>query len=228
MMAHLQLVARTAARQRAWWLLALFVAGCGLCPAEQTVDRIVATVDRHAILASEWEEALGFECLVNGRPLREFTPADENQTLQRLIDQQLVAEQMSTASWAPASADEIARHVADLRNTQPAWRTEEGWHSALDACGLTEDDVKERIARQLDLSHYIEQRFRPEVRIDQRAIENYYRDQLLPQLKKAGSAQPPLNQVAPMIEQLLVEQRINQLQSLWLRTLRTQAEIQVR
>jgi len=31
-----------------------------------------------------------------------------------------------------------------------------------------------------------------------------------------------------MIEQLLVEQRINQLQSLWLRTLRTQAEIQVR
>jgi hypothetical protein len=214
--------------QRAWWLLAVIVAGCGLCPAEQTVDRIVATVNRHAILASEWEEALGFECLVNGRPLQDFTPADQNQTLQRLIDQELIAQQMRATSYVPPTAGEIGNRVRDLRNTQPAWKTDEGWRAALDACGLSEADVEERVEVQVNLLRYIDLRFRPEIRIDQRAIANYYRQQLLPQLQRAGSPQPPLNQVAPMIEQLLLEQRMNQLQNQWLRTLRSQAEIQMR
>jgi hypothetical protein len=228
MNAQLHYGADAGGQQRAWWLLAVIVAGCGLCPAEQTVDRIAAIVNRHAILASEWEEALGFECLVNGRPLPDFTPADHNQTLQRLIDQELIAEQMSATSWAPATAEEIASRVRDLRNTQPAWKTDEGWRAALAACGLTGDDVEERVAVQVNLLRYLDRRFRPEVRIDQRAIETYYREQLLPQLRRAGSPQPPLNQVAPMIEQLLVEQQINQLQSQWLRTQRSQSEIQVR
>lgn len=228
MNAQLQFGADAGGQQRAWWLLAVLVAGCGLCPAEQAVDRIVATVNRHAILASQWEEALGFECLVNGRPLREFTPADQNQTLQRLIDQELIAQQMRASSWTPAPAKEIGSRVRDLRNTLPAWQTDQGWRSALAACGLSEDDVEERVALQVNLLRYIDLRFRPEVRIDHRAIENYYREQLLPQLRRTGAPQPPLNQVAPMIEQLLVEQRMNELQSQWVLTLRSQAEIQVR
>jgi hypothetical protein len=93
---------------------------------------------------------------------------------------------------------------------------------------LTEEDVEERTAMQVNLLRYLDLRFRPEVHIDQRAIENYYREQLLPQLRKAGAPEPPLPQVAPTIEQLLVEQRLNELQSQWVRTLRLQAEIHVR
>ena len=228
MSSQLQFGADSGGQPLAWWLVAVIVAGCGLCPAEQTVDRIVATVNRHAILASEWEEALGFECLVNGRALRDFTPAEQNQTLQRIIDQELIAQQMRAASYVPATGEEIAARVRDLRNTQPAWKTDPGWRDALAACGLSADDAEERVAVQVNELRYIDLRFRPEIRIDRRAIENYYREQLLPQLRRAGSTEPPLNQVAPMIEQLLVEQRMNQLQNQWLRTLRTQAEIQVR
>ena len=208
--------------------VAVALAGCGLCRAEQVVDRIVATVNRHAILESELEEALGFECLVNSRPLKNFTAEDRTQTVQRLIDQELIAEQMRASSFVPASADEIGARIHELRNTVPAWKTDTGWSAAMAQCGLSHDDVEERVALQLNLLRYVEQRFRPEVRIDQRAIESYYREQLVPQLQRAGTPQPPLNQVAPMIEQLLFEQRIDQLQSQWVRTLRTQADIQVR
>ena len=214
--------------RRVLFAVAVALAGCGLSPAEQVVDRIVATVNRHAILESEWEQALGFECLVNGRPLQDITPGDRDQSLQRLIDQELIAEQMRASSFVPATADEIASRARDLRNSASAWKTDEGWRAALAGCGLTEDDVQERIALQVNLLRYLDLRFRPQIRIDQRAIENYYRDQLLPQLRRAGTPEPPLRQVASMIEQLLVEQRINELESQWVRTLRLQAEIRVR
>lgn len=214
--------------QRAWWVVALILAGCRLCPAAELIDRIVATVNRHAILESEWEEALGFECLVNGRPLQDVTPADRDQTLQRLIDQQLIVEQMRASSFVPATADEISSRLRELRNTLPAWKTEGGWRAALAGCGLSEDDVQERIALQVNVLRYLDLRFRPEIRIDQRAIANYYREQLLPQLRRTGTPEPPLQQVAPMIEQLLVERRLNELQSQWVRTLRSQAEVRVR
>jgi hypothetical protein len=214
--------------RRAWVAMALVLAGSGLCSMAVVIDRIVATVNRHAILESEWEEAVRFECLLNGRPLKEATPAERRQTLERLIDQELMAEQMRAGSFVLATPEEIARRVRELRQMAPAWKTDAGWRAALSAYGLTEEDVEERTAVQVNLLRYLDLRFRPEIRIDPRAIENYYREQLLPQLRKAGAPEPPLQQVAPTIEQLLAEQRLNELQSQWVRTLRLQAEIHVR
>ncbi len=214
--------------RRAWFAMAVVLAGSGLCCMAVVIDRIVATVNRHAILESEWDEAVGFECLLNGRPLKDVTPGDRRQTLERLIDQELMAEQMRASSFVPATPEEIAGRVRELRQTVPAWKTDDGWRAALAGCGLTEEDVEERTAVQVNLLRYLDLRFRHEIRIDQRAIENYYREQLLPQLGKAGAPEPPLQQVAPTIEQLLVEQRLNELQSQWVRTLRLQAEIHVR
>jgi len=211
---------------------------CALCvivaatasqfPAAQVIDRIVATVNRHAILQSEWDEAVAFECLVNSRPLQEVTTDGRIQTLERLIDQQLVAEQMAASSFAPATAEDVAGRVRELRQVVPAWKTDEGWHAALAMYGLTEEDVRERTGVQLNLTRYLDLRFRPEIHIDRRAMENYYRQQLLPQMRASGLKDTPFEQVAPKIEQLLVEQRLSELQDQWLRTLRLQSEIQVR
>jgi hypothetical protein len=98
----------------------------------------------------------------------------------------------------------------------------------LAAYGLSEEDVAERTAIQVNLLRYLDLRFRSQVHISSRAIENYYRDQLLPQLRRTGAVEPPLQQVAAKIEQLLTEQRLNELQSQWVRTLRLQAGVQVR
>lgn len=208
--------------------LVLLLASPGVCSTAQVIDRIVATVNRHPILQSEWEEAAGFECLSNGRSLAAVTPEDRRQTLERLIDQELIAEQMRASSFVPASDEEVAARVREFREAVPAWKTDDGWRAALDAYGLTDEDVAERTAVQVNLLRYLDLRFRPQIHISSRAVENYYREQLLPQLRRTGAAEPPLQQVTPRIEQLLVEQRLSELQSQWVRTLRLQADVHVR
>jgi len=209
-------------------LCVVVVAGCSLLLTAEVTDRIVATVNRHAILQSEWDEAVGFECLLNGRPLNEVTSGDRRQTLERMIEQELIAEQMRASSFVPATPQEIANRVRELRQTVPAWKTDDGWRAALASYDLTEEDVKERTALQVNLSHYLDLRFRPEIHIDRRAMEKYYRDQLLPQMRGAGWREMPFEQVAPKIEQLLIEQRLNELQDQWVRALRMQGDIRVR
>jgi hypothetical protein len=217
-----------AAARRALLAVAVTLAGSGLCSAAEVIDRIVATVNRRAILQSEWDEAVAFECLVNGRPLKEVTSGDRRQTLERLIDQALIAEQMRASSFVPATPEDIASRVRELRQTVPAWKTDDGWRAVLAGYGLTEQDVEERTAVQVNLSRYLELRFHPEIHIDRRAMENYYREQLLPQLRSSGWRETPFEQVAPMIEQLLIEQRLNELQDQWVRALRLQGDIRVR
>ena len=222
---HLQSGWHVAARRT---LCVVVVAGCSLLSTAEVLDRIVATVNRHAILQSEWDEAIAFECLVNGRPPQEVTADSRIQTLERLIDQELIAEQMSASAFVPAAAEDIAGRVRELRQVVPAWKTDDGWGAALASYGLTEEDVQERTAVQVNLSRYLDLRFRPEIHIERRAMEDYYRQQLLPQMRAAGWPNTPFEQVAPKIEQLLIEQRMNELQDEWLRSLRLQGDIQVR
>jgi hypothetical protein len=199
-----------------------------LASTQQVIDRIVATVDRRAILQSELNEAVAFECLQSGRPMRETLDEQRREALEGLIDQEVVAAQMRASSFIPATAAEIAARVRELRDSVPAWRTDTGWHAALQTCGLTEDDVNERTAVQVNLLRYLDLRFRSQIHVDERAIENYYKNQLLPQVRQSGASEPPLKQVSSRIEQLLTERRMNELQNQWVRSLRQQADIQVR
>jgi SurA N-terminal domain len=214
--------------RHAWLTVALILAGSRLYSSAEVIDRIVATVNRHAILKSEWEEAVRFECFINVRPLNDVTVDDRKQTLERLIDQQLIADQMRSGSFTPAGPEEIARRVLELRETVPSWKHDDDWRAALAVYGLTQEEVQERIAVELNLSRYLDQRFRSQIHIEPRAIENYYHQQLLPELQRAGAPQPPLPQVSSRIAQILIEQRMNQLETQWLRTLRLQADIRIR
>ena len=72
----------------------------------------------------------------------------------------------------------------------------------------------------------IEQRFRQGIRISPEEIGVYYRDTLLPQYK-AGEAIPPLDEVSPRIEEILLEQQVNALFDGWLKNLRQQGDVKV-
>ncbi len=71
--------------------------------ASQVIDRIVATVNGHIILQSDWDEAMSYEALLNGRALNQFTDDDRRAVLDRLIDQELLGEQMKSAYFEHAS-----------------------------------------------------------------------------------------------------------------------------
>ena len=73
---------------------------------------------------------------------------------------------------------------------------------------------------------FIEQRFRQGIQISPQQIESYYHDILLPQYAP-GESVPPLDQVAPRIQEILLEKQVNVLFDAWLTNLRSQGDVEV-
>ncbi len=194
----------------------------------EIIDRIVATVDHHAILASQWDEEIRVECLLNGRPLGAVSTDEKRKALDRLIDHALIREQMDAVSFPRATPEQAAKQIKTIRAQNPAWSTDAGWNQALAAYGLTPDDLAAQAATQYEILHFVDQRFRPGIHIDRRTIQQYYSDQFLPHLRQSGGAEVPLKEVSPKIEELLVQQRMDELLTSWLQSLRTQTPVQVR
>jgi hypothetical protein len=63
--------------------------------------------------------------------------------------------------------------------------------------------------------------------VDSRSIERYYQQKLIPELHKKGAPEVPLAQVAPQIKELLTQQQINDLLAVWLKSVRTESNIQI-
>src|ERR1700746_3562198 len=85
--------------------------------AGEVIDRIVATVNGHIILQSDWDEGLRYESFLSGRPLSLFTDEDRRAVLDRLIDQELLAEQMKSASFQHATEGEAASQIDNYGTT---------------------------------------------------------------------------------------------------------------
>ena len=94
--------------------------------------------------------------------------------------------------------------------------------------GLTQSTLEKRLGHNLQLMRLVDAKLRPSVQIDQKAVESYYRDQLLPELKKAGGKEVALAEVVGQIRDLLAEQKLNQLLSNWLASLRSEGHIETR
>lgn len=203
----------------------LLLAGLAICPG-QVVDRMVAVVNRQVILQSELEESEHIEFLLQGKPLDELTAPQTDAVLDRLIDQALLQQQIVTPSALEPTADEISSRLRDVRAQIPGATVQEKWLAMLAAYGVTERDVEMHIATQLRILKFIDLRFRTLARVDRASISNYYKDKLLPELRRQGAAEPPLSQVSDKIEQILTEQRIDELLNSWLQALRSQAQIE--
>lgn len=206
------------------WALTLWVT---LLPvsASDIIDRIVATVNGHILLQSDWDDAIRYEALVGGRSLDGITPGDRKAALDRLIDQELLREQVRALDSPQVSPEKVTKHIEQIRKQYPDAETESGWAATLAGFGLTLDDFKKRLAGQLELTWLVDARLRPSVNIDSKSVESYYNQELLPQLRQAGAKDVPLNEVTPKIKELLTEEKMSQLLTAWLQNLRSGSEI---
>lgn len=194
-------------------------------PAGEVIDRIVATVNGHIILQSDWEDAVCYEAFTAGRPLDRVTAEDRKAALDRLIDQELLREQMRASDFPHATDQEVDKRVQEIRQQYPGAETGPGWQAALTRYGLNERELKNRVALQLDLLRLVDARLRPTVQIDSKSIESYYNQELLPQIRQSGAKDVPLAEVTPKIKELLTQKKMNQLLTAWLQTLRAGSEI---
>ena len=196
-----------------------------LLRAGEVLDRMMATVNGHAILQSDWEDELRYECFMSGRPLSDLTGEDRRTVFERLIDQELLRGQMSASDFKPADNDDIAKKIDDLKQHYPEQHGGESWSAALSSYGITEAEVAAHVAMEVNSLRLVDARLRPSIEIDAAMIEDYYKKELLPKMPKGQ--QPSLAEASPKIRELLIQQKMNELLSSWLDSLRAQAQIQI-
>jgi hypothetical protein len=202
-------------------LLALVVSNS----AAEVIDRIVATVNGHVILQSDWDDALRYEAFSSGRALERLTAEDRKSALDHLIDQELLREQLRAPDLAHASPEEVAGRVEEIRQQYPRAESETGWQALLKGYGLSEEDLRNRVAAQIDLMSLVDSRLRPTVNIDNKSVESYYQQELLPQLHHSGAQSVPLAEVSGKIKELLTQKKITQMLTAWLQNLRAGSQI---
>src|SRR3989441_13016773 len=210
-----------------WIILGLLLPSAAPLWAGEVLDRIVANVNGHVILQSDLQEELRYECFMTERPLWELTPEDRKATLDRIIDQELLREQIRSAEIKPAGSDDVDKQIEGVKEDYSRNHNAASWSAALSSYSITEAGIRNHVAFELNQLRLVEIRLRPSVQIDAGAIEIYYKEQLLPQLIRSGGAQISLAQAAPKIRELLIQQEINQRLTSWLETLRSQAQIRV-
>ncbi len=195
------------------------------------LDRVVAVVNKHAILAGDLEDEIRLSVLdPNGVGQGQLTP---QRALEQLISRTLIEQQIrqdDIPAIEPSQA-EVNTRLYELRKQLPACvhqdcASDAGWKAFLASHGLTPERVAAYLRYRLEILSFIEQRFRQGIQISQEQIETYYRDTLVPRFAP-GENVPTLDQVAPRIQEILLEQQVNVLFDNWLTNLRQQGDVEV-
>jgi peptidyl-prolyl cis-trans isomerase SurA len=200
-------------------------------PSPIVLDRVVAVVNKHVILASDLDDEIRLSVLdPNTVHQVEIT---RQQALDQLISRALIEQQIrqqDIESIEPSQEDVDAR-LHEIRTELPICvrqncASDAGWKAFLAAHGLTAERVEAYLRYRLEILRFIEQRFRQGIQISPQQIETYYHDTLLPQYAPDETV-PPLDQVTPRIQEILLQQQVNQLFDNWLTDLRRQGDVEV-
>ena len=198
------------------WLLTALSAPC-LASAQQVVDRIVARVEDDILFLSELRELGQFQRLAGGQA------ESDDKLLDRLVDQWIVKTEADSAHFPlPGDAD-VDRQLDHL---QKQFASPQVFENGVRETGLSMPQLRRLVAEQLYLTRYIDYRFRPAVQVQQKEIEKYYRETLLPQLAARGEAAPQLDTVEEQIREVLVERGINLLADRWLAESRSRLHVE--
>ena len=201
----------------------VFLILCGsLARSGEVLDRLAASVNGHALLESDIAEELRYECLAAKRSLESLTSEDRKAALDRLIDQELLREQMRSVSFRQATAEEVEGGLQSFKSEYAG--DGDNWDHALATYAVTEAYVKQHVENELNQLHLIDSRLRPSIQIDFNSIRTYYEQELLPKLPPGQTV--PLRDAAPKIRELLTQRELNSSLDSWLQALRSQAEIQ--
>jgi len=203
-------------------LLAMLLGALALSAGE-VLDRVVATVNGHPILLSDVSDELRYECLLSGREPAQCDLAQTGQALDRLLDQELLREQMGDSQIKPPRAEEVEKQIESLKADLLRGHPRESWETLLSGYGLSEKFIQQRISGELRELVFLDARFRPAIQVTPEEIERYYKEQVVPRVKEGDPM--GLAQATGKIREILVQDKMNQMLDSWLETLRRQAQI---
>src|SRR5436190_11639972 len=163
-------------------------------PTTWPIDRILAVVDDDPILSSDVRQVIALGIVA-------AKPGEENRALWRRvldmeIEQRLRTHDLDRFGFADVAPQEIDKAFGVVRARFP---TAESFAERLRQVGLTEDGLKQLVARQLMVIGYVEERLGARVFVSLDDISAYYHDTLAAEMQHEGKPLPPLDEVRERI-----------------------------
>jgi peptidyl-prolyl cis-trans isomerase SurA len=193
------------------------------------LDGVVAFVNGDLILESDLDAE---QRMAAFQPFRDQTAVTREQLVDRLIDRDLILQQLQLQPEPPISDAAVDAELAALRKSIPECladqcETDAGWKRFVADQGFTLEELRDRWRQRIEVLQFVEQRFRMGIRIAQPEIDEYYRKTLVPGYQKRGTEPPPEASVADRIQEILLQQQVNSLLDEWLKALRAQGSVRV-
>ncbi len=207
----------------------------GVSPADSnsgsrvTLDRVAAIVNGDLILESDVDAEQRFTAF---QPFSEPRPVTRDRLIERLIDRDLILQQMALQPQPAISDAEVDAQLSTLRKSIPKCaadhcETQQGWETFVASQGFTLEEVRDRWRQRMQVLGYIEERFRMGIVISQPEIDDYYQKTMLPVYEKEKATPPAEASIADRIGEIVLQQRVDVLLDDWLAALRAQGSVVV-
>ncbi len=200
-----------------WILLVVFPAA--LFP--EIIDKIVITVANQVITQSQIDDELRVTAFLN-RDKVDLSADARKQAAGRLVEQALIKREMDISRYPLPELSDAGESLEALKAMYPS---ESEFQNALQASGITADELTRRLWWQLTLLRFIDYRFRPGIQIPTTDVQAYYRRQVSEWEQKGTKPIPTLDESRDQIEEILTQQRIDQALDQWMKDTRKQVTI---
>lgn len=203
-------------------MLPLFAA-VALPLAAEIVDRIAATVNEVAIPESAVRRATVVSAL---EPEAGESPEDfRARVLDALIDQRLQHDE--ALRFGPPPPDAAALEAAMKRLRERLRENGKDPDAEFAAAGMTEQEVRDALERQLIVQRYLVERFRPVAFADEERAREEYEKNFLPERRAAGLPVPPFEEVAEAMRARSQQRVFDEEVARWMKELRTRSRVAV-
>jgi peptidyl-prolyl cis-trans isomerase SurA len=159
---------RTIIKLRCVLVLATVTVASG---AAITIDRIAVIVGRHAIKSSDIDRDIRVTAFLN-RGALDFGSQTKHQSADRLVDQELIRQEIATGTYhrpPDTEGDALeAELIHDRFNSSQA-----DYNRALERYGVTPDQLRSQLLWQTTVLQFIDQRFRAGVFVSDDDVQKY-------------------------------------------------------
>jgi peptidyl-prolyl cis-trans isomerase SurA len=189
------------------------------------IDRIAVVVGKHVIKTSDIEKDLRLTEFLNREKL-DLTARAKKKAAERLIDQEIIRQEIVTGAYRRPTDAEGAAFAKQLENDRFHGSTAE-LDSALAKYRLSAAQLREELLWQLTVLRFIDERFRPGVMVSDDDVKSYY-DGHQADLHRENPSGFTLEDLQAKIRQTLEGEQINQNFNEWLEDARKRYRIEYR
>jgi hypothetical protein len=212
---------------RGFCLSLFLLSSVAVCPAQEVVDKMVATVN-----GGVRTDLITYSDLLWQIALQPNTPIDNpssealNRTLQLIINQRLIYQEAEKLPTINPTDKEITDELNTLIKLFPS---QADFMERVRRVGLTSEQLREIIRQRVAIDKYLDFRFRSFTVVTPKEVSDYYRDVFVPRYQRQypGRIVPTFEQASRQLEAQLTEDKIESETASFLDTARQRAEITI-